>query len=164
MSENESKHDKVLKRTQMWVAVLAGFCTLVVGAYNAKNIFFTKKGPGEVHIEVRADNGQVVPQASIEIAKAQGGVVASADTRADGTYEKKGLDPGNYSLKIIKPNFQPESVFFSVEPAQTAELNIRLKPASSSIRSAVEEVGASWLKQIATPKSKTEEKQPEPTN
>ncbi len=32
-----------LQRTQIWIAILAGTVTFVVGAYNIKTIFFPKK-------------------------------------------------------------------------------------------------------------------------
>ena len=32
-----------LQRTQLWIALLAGTVTFIVGAYQAKNIFFPKK-------------------------------------------------------------------------------------------------------------------------
>ena len=35
--------EKILQRTQVWVAILAGIVTFIVGAYNTKNIFFPKK-------------------------------------------------------------------------------------------------------------------------
>lgn len=38
-----SSQEGFLKRTQVWIAILAGLVTFIVGAYNAKNIFFPKK-------------------------------------------------------------------------------------------------------------------------
>ena len=48
--------DQKLKRVQLWIAVLAGMATFVVGAYNIKNIFFSKKAaeaPEPVVVKVR---------------------------------------------------------------------------------------------------------------
>ncbi len=78
MTGTEDKHEFVLKRTQLWIGVIAGLTTVIIGVYNVKNIFFPKKEP----------------------------------------------------VKIV-------------EPAK-----------SGALRSAVEEVGASWLKELAAPKSK----------
>ena len=150
MSADESKHEQVLKKMQLILGVGVGVITLAVGGYNAKNLFFSKKGPGAVSIHVRAD-GRAVPQASLQISKVQGGVVATSQTGTDGEYEKKGLEPGNYSLQVSKAGFQPESLFFTVDPGQSAELNLALKAPSSSIRSALEEVGASWIKEKGAP-------------
>ena len=42
MSENESKHEVMLKRAQLIIGVLAGLTTLIIGVYNVKNIFVKK--------------------------------------------------------------------------------------------------------------------------
>ncbi len=160
MAPEETKHELAMKKLQMLLGILVGVVTLVVGVYNAKNLVFAKKGPGAVRVEVLAQNGQPVPHASLEVAKVQGGTVASAETGPDGKFSRQGLGEGNYNLKIAKAGFQPESLFFSFEPGGTAELNVKLKPASSSIQSAVEEVGASWIKQIGTPRQKPKEETP----
>ncbi len=159
MGDQESKHDKVMKKIQLWVAVLAGVITLSIGVYNAKNIFFSEKGSGRLSLEIRAENGKGVAATAVEIMGAQGAAVASSETDADGNFKRSGLQPGNYTVKILKASFQPEAVVFTIEPGQTTELEIKLKPvASSAIRSAVEEIGASWLKAIASPKPKPAEK------
>ena len=148
MSENETKHEKILKQTQILIAILAGLVTFIVGAYNVKGFVFSKKGPGAVSVLVRTENGQPASNASIEITKIQGGVVASSNTGLDGKYEQPKLEPGNYSLKITKAKFQAETFLFSIEPAHTTELDLKLKSAPNSIRSSVEEVGASWIKKF----------------
>ena len=43
MSESESEHDKFLKRVHLWIAIVGGVITISIGAYNAKNLFFSKK-------------------------------------------------------------------------------------------------------------------------
>ena len=35
--------EKNLQRVQVWLAILTGTVTFIVGAYNTKNIFFPKK-------------------------------------------------------------------------------------------------------------------------
>ncbi len=161
MSESESKHEQLLKRAQLWIAVLVGVVTLAVGLYNAKNLFLTKKGPGGVTVAVRAaNNGQPVPRATVELSTLQGGVVASAETGADGAYGRQGLDPGSYTLKVAKAGFDPATLVVTVEPAHTAELTVRLAASSSQIGSAVEEVGASWIKKLGTPQSSSDHKTP----
>lgn len=76
MTESDSKQEKLLKKVQLYLAVLAGITTLIVGIYNVKNIFFKKPEP----------------------------------------------------VKVVQP------------------------AAPSAIREAVEEVGAAWLKELASPK------------
>lgn len=158
MSAEETKKDLVLKRVQVTLAILIGVVTLVVGVYNAKKTLFTKTGPGNVSLQVRTDNGQPAPQAAIEIAKVQGGVVATAATGPDGTYARPGLEPGNYVVKASKAGFQPAMLVVAVEPGQTAELNVTLKSSASPIRSALEEIGASWIKDLGAPRNKSDGK------
>lgn len=76
MANVDNKQEQLLKKIQLYVAVLAGITTLIVGIYNVKNIFFKKPEP--------------------------------------------------------------------VKAAQPA--------ASDAIRDAVEEVGAAWIKELASPK------------
>lgn len=45
MTDRESKHDKVLSRVHLWLAVLGGAVTLTIGVYNVKNIFFPSARP-----------------------------------------------------------------------------------------------------------------------
>ena len=45
MSENETKHEILLKRVQLVIGVLAGITTLIIGVYNVKNIFVKKPEP-----------------------------------------------------------------------------------------------------------------------
>ncbi len=158
MGVEETKHDLRLKRVQVTVAILAGTVTLAVGLYNLKHTMFGKKGAGSVRVHVRTDKNQPASKATIEISMAQGGVVASAETGSDGTYAKNGLAPGNYTVKTGRSGFQPDMVVFAVEPGETAELNLTLKSASNPIQSAVEEVGASWIKNLGMPHTKSEEK------
>lgn len=156
MGMEETTHDLIFKRIQLAIAILAGIATLAVGAYNVKHTFFVKTGPGNVSVQVRTDTGQPAQQAAIEISRAQGGVVSTTETGSEGTYVRKGLEPGNYTLKAGKSGFQSEMLVFTIEPGQTAELKLTLKASPSSIRSAMEEVGASWIKDFGMPRSKSE--------
>ncbi len=158
MGVEETKHDLMFKRIQLTIAILVGIVSLSVGLYNVKHTFFAKKGPGNVSLRIRTPQGQPAPQATIEISKVQGGIVSTAETSSDGTYARKGLEPGSYTVKVGKSGFQPEVLVFAIEPGQTAELNVALKSSSSPIRSAVEEVGASWIKDLAMPRNKSEGK------
>jgi len=159
MGVEETKHDLMLRRVQVTIAILVGMVTLAVGLYNVKHTILGKKGAGNVSVHVRTDNGQPAPQATIEISRAQGGVVANAETGSDGTYAKKGLALGNYTVKAGKGGFQSDMLVFAIEPSETAELNLTLKAsASSPIQSAVEEVGASWIKNLGMPRNKSDGK------
>lgn len=140
----------------MTIAILAGLATLAVGLYNVKHTILGNKGEGTVRLRVRTDSGQPVRQAAIEISKAQGGVMANAETGPDGSYAKKGLTPGNYTVKAGKSGFQSDMQVFAIEPGETTELNLNLNASSETIRSALEEVGASWIKDLGMPRNKPE--------
>ncbi len=148
----ETKHEIFLKRAQLVIAVMVGVVTLILGLYNAKKTFFSKTGPGGISLEVSADQGRKASYAAVQILKVQGGIVVNSQTSTDGTYVKKDLEPGNYTVKVSKEGFQPEMLVVAVEPSRTAEVNLQLKPSSSPIRSAVEEVGASWIKDLGAKK------------
>ncbi len=60
MEGNETAHERMLKKLQLWVAVLAGTATLIVGAYNVKNIFFPKNEP----VKVETPSKTAEPQSS----------------------------------------------------------------------------------------------------
>jgi len=145
----------VFKRLQLTIAILAGIATLAVGVYNVKHTLFAKQGPGNVSVQIRTDKGQPAQQAAIEISKTQGGVVSTTETGSEGAYARKGLEPGNYTLKAGKSGFQSEMLVFTIEPGQTVELTLTLKASSNPIRSAMEEVGASWIKDIGMPRNKS---------
>ena len=154
----ENRHEAMMKKAQLTIGVLVGIVTLVVGVYNAKNLLFLKKGPGAVSIQVHGNGNQPVPQASVQISRVQGGIVADVETNGSGEYARKGLEPGSYSLKVSKAGFQPEALVFAVDPGQTAEVNLALKSSSTPIGSALEEVGSSWIREVGKPKPKPEAK------
>lgn len=54
MGDLGSKHDKVLKRVHLWIAVLGGIVTLLIGLYNFKSIFFPDKTPDKPAIQASA--------------------------------------------------------------------------------------------------------------
>lgn len=59
MDHPQEKDEKILKKLQLWIAVLAGITTLIVGIYNVKNIFAPKEEPKPVVVEKEAP---VVPE------------------------------------------------------------------------------------------------------
>jgi hypothetical protein len=160
MMDKESKNDNNLKRFQLSIAILASVVTLSLGLYNAKKIFFSENGPGKLSLEVRALNESVISGAAVEIKQAQGSILTSSKTDGAGFFELSDINPGSYTLKASKGGFESETILFTIEPGRTAELEVKLKPASSSIRTTVEELGASWLKTLASPKANSEKPAP----
>lgn len=65
MTEPLKKEEQILKKANLWIAVLAGLTTLIVGAYNIKNIFF-KKEPAPVKV-VERDSSSAIREAVEEV-------------------------------------------------------------------------------------------------
>ncbi len=160
----ETKHDLLLKRVQITIAILAGIATLILGVYNVKKYVFTETSPGAFVAYVRSDAGQPLARAHVELLNAQNAMVAASETKKDGSYSKKDLDPGSYILKISADGFEPEVATVQVNSKKTADFEIILRaikvtqaPPSqqpgSPIKSALEEVGASWIKNLAKTES-----------
>ncbi len=154
MSADENKQDQFLKKAQLWIAVLVGTITLAVGIYNAKSLFFSKKGPGGVSVSVKTQQSQPVAQARVELFSAANAVVVSSSTDAQGEFQKKGLAPGNYSLKITATGYETAVAAIAVQPEETAQFNIVLQSTGSPVKSAIEEVGAGWIRSLGGSKEK----------
>lgn len=155
MSADESRQDRVLKKAQLWIAVLVGTVTLAIGLYNAKNLFFTRKaGPGGISVAVHSAQGQPVAEARVELLSSDHALVSSAVTDAQGTFEKEGMESGSYTLKVSKTGFDPEIVAVSVQPQKTGHFNLILRSTGSPVRSAIEEVGAGWIRDLGASKRK----------
>ena len=156
----ETKHDLLLKRTQITIAILAGIATLILGVYNVKKYVFTETSPGALVAYVRSDAGEPLARAHVELLNAQNALVTASETKKDGSYAKKDLDPGSYILKVSAAGFEPEVATVQINPKKTADFEIILReikvaqaPPSpqpaSPIKSALEEVGATWIKNLA---------------
>lgn len=161
MGAEETAKDLLLKRIQVTVAILAGVATLILGVYNVKKNVFSDNGPGRLAITVRSDAGTAVGNAKIELFNSQNALAASSESRGDGSYGQDDIDPGSYSLRISAAGFEPQILAVQIAPKKTANFQIVLKRSSqapgSHIRSALEEVGASWLQDLKKPKAETRE-------
>lgn len=147
---DETKHDAWLKRTQVWLGILVGVVTLIVGIHNVGQTVFSKNGPGGVSVVVRSARGQPIAQATIELMDAQNHRISMAQTDAAGRFERKGLAAGSYSVKAARSGFEPEVIAIAVQPGTMADLQLALKPAGSPVQSALEEAGASWIKKLGS--------------
>lgn len=151
----ETKNDLLLKRTQIIVAILGGIAALIIGLYNVKETIFHGRGLGSLSVNVRSERGDFVGRARVEIYNSQNAVVGSSQTGGDGSYKMKSLSSGNYTLKVIARGFEPQAVSFRIDPKNTTQLDLAMKSIgrgkSSAINSALEDVGASWIKKLGTP-------------
>jgi hypothetical protein len=58
MSGSESRHDKILNRVHLWVAVLGGLVTLTIGLYNFRSMIFPGKAADMPATEVQFNGVQ----------------------------------------------------------------------------------------------------------
>ncbi|HTL69971.1 MAG TPA: carboxypeptidase-like regulatory domain-containing protein, partial [Candidatus Eisenbacteria bacterium] len=151
---------------QVTLAILTGVATLILGVYNINKTFFSK-GPGELSARVLSD-GAPVASARVELYDEENTLESAGETSGDGTYVRKGIESGRYIAKFSKRGFDPVAVTVRVPARKTAEIEVEMRalpgtPASaaggSGIRGALEEVGASWIKQLGKPKAESEAKQ-----
>jgi hypothetical protein len=159
MGAAETRHDLWLKRINTWIGILGGSVASVVGAYN-----FFPSGPGDIAAVVREQGGAPVPRAHVELLNSQNVLLGTSETDRRGRYVKKDLEPGSYILKVSRVAFEPEVAAVSVTSKNTTDLELVLKSRSraqastraeaastfpvqgNAIRSALEETGASWIK------------------
>ena len=118
---------------------------------------------------VRAQSGAPVSRAHVELLTAQNVLLGASETDRDGRYVKKDLEPGGYILKVSRRGFEPQVATVNVTSKKTTDLELVLRfrsrtqaPASpqaaaspqaqdSTLRSALEETGASWIKSFGKP-------------
>jgi carboxypeptidase family protein len=161
MGAEESRHDLWLKRINTWIGILGGSVASVVGAYN-----FLPHAPGEIAAVVRQQGGAPVPHANVELLTSQNVLLGNSETDRRGRYFKKGLEPGNYILKVTRAAFEPEVATVSVASKKTTDLELILRShnraqgsptpqsattsrlAADPIRSALEETGASLIRSL----------------
>ena len=159
MDAAETRHDLWLKRINTWIGILGGSVASVVGAYN-----FFPSAPGDIAAVVREQDGAPVPRAHVELLTSQNVLLGTSQTDRQGRYVKKDLEPGSYVLKVSRVAFEPEVATVSVTSKKTTDVELvlisrsraqastRAQASSTSpaprdaIRSALEETGASWIK------------------
>jgi len=164
----ETRHDLWLKRINTWIAILGGSVASLAGAYNFSPAFFPA-APGDMSAVVRAQSGAPVSRAHVELLTSQNVLLGTSETDRDGRYVKKDLEPGSYILKVSRGGFEPQVAPVSVTSKKTTDLELVLRsrsrtqaPASpqaaaspqaqsSTLRSALEETGASWIKSFGKP-------------
>jgi uncharacterized membrane protein len=162
MGASETRHDLWLKRINTWIGIIGGSVASLVGAYN-----FISSAPGNIAAVVREQSGSPVARAHVELLTSQNVLLGTTETDRNGRYIQKDLQPGNYILKVGREAFDPQIATVSVGSKKTTDLELVLTrrggaqgstraratntPYSQGdpIRSALEETGASWIKNLA---------------
>ena len=166
MGIEETKHDLWLKRVNTWIAILGSSVASLVGVYNFSPTSFFASAPGDISAFVRAQSGAPVPRAHVELLTPENVLLGASETDRDGRYVKKGVEAGSYTLKVTRGGFEPQVATVSVASKKTTDLELVLRSRSraqasispqaptspqapgSPIRSALEEAGASWIKNL----------------
>jgi len=102
-----------------WKALAVLVVALFLGCALAQQTGGTVKGV------LTDDSGGVIPATSVTLT-AKGGPAKTAQTQADGSYTFAGLTPGDYTVSIAFPGFQPFSKAITVTANGTIQVPIQL--------------------------------------
>jgi hypothetical protein len=168
MADGQTRHDLWLKRINTWIGILGGSVASIAGAYNFLPTFFSA-AQGDIAAVVREQGGSPVARAQVELLTAQNVLLGTSETDRDGRYVKKDLEPGSYTVKVRRGGFEPQVAKVSVASKKTTDLELVLRsrsraqaptspqvastsqPQGNAIRSALEETGATWIKNLGNP-------------
>jgi hypothetical protein len=168
MAGEETRHDLWIKRINTWIGIFGGSVASIAGAYNFLPSVFPP-AQGDIAAVVREQGGAPVARAHVELLSSQNVLLGASETDRDGRYIKKDLEPGGYILKVRRAGFEPQVATVNVASKKTTDLELVLKfrsraqapmnpPAASisqtqgsAIRSALEETGAAWIKNLGQP-------------
>jgi len=168
MAGEENRHDLWLKRINTWIGIVGGSVASIAGAYNFLPSILPP-AQGDIAAVVREQGGAPVQRAYVELLSSQNVLVGTSETDRDGRYIKKDLEPGSYILKVKRGGFEPQVATVNVASKKTTDLELVLRfqsraqtstnpPAATTsqtqgnaIRSALEETGAAWIKNLAKP-------------
>jgi hypothetical protein len=177
MGAEETRHDLWLKRINTWIAILGGSIASVAGTYNFLPSFFPP-APGHIAAVVREQGGTPVPRAHVELLSSDNVLLATAETDRNGRFIRKDLEAGSYIVKVSRATFEPHTAKVSIASKKTTDLDLVLRarsraqvpsspqpaaisnpqpaaisqPDGSAIRSALEETGAAWIKNLSNPR------------
>jgi len=169
MAGEQTIHDLWLKRINTWIGIVGGSIASIAGAYNfLPSVFSTAQC--DIAAIVREQGGAPVARAHVELLNSQNTLLGTSETDRDGRYVKKELEPGSYIVKVRREGFQPQVATVSVVSKKTTDLEFVLRSRSraqtpsspqaasasqaaqgNAIRSALEETGAAWIKNLASP-------------
>jgi hypothetical protein len=176
MGAEETKHDLWLKRINTWIAILGGSVASIAGTYNFLPSFFPA-APGHIAAVVREQGGNPVPRAHVELLSSENVLLAASETDRNGRFIRKDLEAGSYIVKVSRTAFEPQTAKVSIASKKTTDLDLVLRsrsraqaantrfdsrpaesspqpkaisqPEGSAIRSALEETGAAWIKNLS---------------
>lgn len=171
MGTEETKHDLWLKRINTWIAILGGSVASVAGTYNFLPSFFPP-APGHIAAVVREQGGTPVSRAHVELLTSENVLLVATETDRDGRFSRNDIEAGSYIVKVSRASFETQVAKVSIASKKTTDLALVLKsrqraqvsnnpqpntpqprtisqPEGSAIRSALEETGAAWIKNLS---------------
>ena len=125
---------------------------------------------------VREQGGSPVARAHVEILTSENVLLAASETDRNGRFIKKDLEAGSYIVNVSRKAFEPQTAKVSIASKKTTDLDLVLRsrsraevpnnpqptaisqpeatsqPEGSAIRSALEETGAAWIKNLSNPR------------
>ena len=110
----------------------------------------------------------------MELLSPENVLLATSETDRNGRFIKKDLEAGSYIVKVSRAAFEPQTAKVSIASKKTTDLDLVLRsrpraqvsnnpqptspqpraisqPQGSAIRSALEETGAAWIKNLSNP-------------
>lgn len=173
MGAEETRHDLWLKRINTWIAIVGGSVASVAGTYNFLPSFLPA-APGHIAAVIREQGGTPVARAHVELLTSDNVLLAASETDRNGRFIRKDLEAGSYIVKVSRAAFEPQTAKVSIASKKTTDLDLVLRsrpraqvpnspqpaaisnpqsaaisqPDGSAIRSALEETGAAWIKNL----------------
>jgi hypothetical protein len=85
---------------------------------------------GEIRGRIVDSSGAPISGAAVKLLDKNGSIVATYTTDQDGTYVFTGIQPGRYSVKVVKSGFETETTEeFSINTGDANDIgNIKLNP------------------------------------
>ena len=172
MGAEETRHDLWLKRINTWIAILGGSVASIAGTYNLPSFF--SPAPGQIAAVIRDQGGAPIARAHVELLSSDNVLLAASETDRNGRFIRKDLEAGSYIVKVNRAAFEPQSAKVSIASKKTTDLDLVLRsrpraqvpnspqlnspqtraisqPEGSAIRSALEETGAAWIRNLGNP-------------
>jgi hypothetical protein len=111
-----------MKKTKYLLVLI----TLLAGALLPPPVIFAQRPAGTLQGRVLDPSGAVIPQAQVTVTSASG-TTASAVSDGSGSYQVRGLAPGDYTVNATSAGFAPFSSTVTLAAGQTKTLNIALQ-------------------------------------
>jgi hypothetical protein len=111
-----------MKKTKYLLVLI----TLLAGVLHPPSVVVAQRPAGALQGRVLDPSGAVIPQAQVTVTSASG-TTAGAVSDGSGSYQVRGLVPGDYTVNATSAGFAPFSSTVTLAAGQTKTLNIALQ-------------------------------------